>query len=66
MTTTIGFRPTSEDERILAEVARAGETTSDVLRRALRQLEHDAWLEQARADAARLATENLNDEPETW
>src|SRR3954447_13074838 len=36
VTSTVGFRPTREDERILREAARPGETKSDVLRRALR------------------------------
>ena len=62
----IGFRPTVEDERILAEATREGETTSDVLRRALRLLDYSVWLDQARADAGRLADEDLRDEPETW
>lgn len=66
MPAPIGFRPTKEDERILREAARPGESTSDTLRRALRLLEHDRWLEQFRADAETLRGENLNGEPDAW
>ncbi|MEC4572236.1 MULTISPECIES: hypothetical protein [Streptomyces] len=66
MATTIGFRPTEEDERIIAAAMRDGERTSDVIRRALRLLEREAWLEQARAAAERLADEDLNTEPDAW
>lgn len=64
--TSIGFRPTPDDERILREAARPGETTTETLRRALRLLDHDRWLEQFRADAEALKMENLNAEPEAW
>lgn len=66
MATTIGFRPTPDDERILREAARAGESTSDTLRRALRLLDHERWLDQFRADADALAGEDVNAEPEAW
>lgn len=66
MVSTIGFRPTQDDERILREAARPGESTSDTLRRALRLLDHERWLEQFRADADALKDENLNAEPEAW
>lgn len=66
MAHVIGFRPTREDERILAESVRDGETTSDVLRRALRLLDYDHWLERAHADARALQDEDLNAEPESW
>ena len=62
----IGFRPTQEDERILRESARPGESTSDTLRRALRLLDHERWLMQFRADAETLKNEDLNAEPEAW
>jgi antitoxin ParD1/3/4 len=62
-TTTIGFRPNAADRRILEA---AGPNTSATIRRALRLLDHEQWLEQARADALRLAAENLNDEPDAW
>ena len=66
MATTIGFRPTEEDQRIIQAAMRADERTSDVIRRALRLLEREVWLGQARADAERLAGENLADEKDAW
>jgi Arc/MetJ-type ribon-helix-helix transcriptional regulator len=63
---TIGFRPTEEDERIIKAAMRGGERTSDVIRRALRLLEREVWLTQARSDAERLADENLADEQDAW
>lgn len=66
MASTIGFRPTAEDERILSEAARPGETTSDTLRRALRLLDHERWLEQFRTDAEAIKGEDVNTEPEAW
>jgi hypothetical protein len=66
MPTSIGFRLTPDDERILREAARPGESTSETLRRALRLLDHDRWLEQFRADAEALKDEDLSTEPEAW
>ncbi|MBO0881143.1 MAG: hypothetical protein J2P17_12500 [Mycobacterium sp.] len=66
MTTSIGFRPTAEDEQIIRAAMRSGERKSDVIRRALRLLEREVWLEQARADAERLRDEDLNVEPDAW
>jgi len=66
MATTIGFRPTEEDERIIEAAMRKGERTSDVIRRALRLLEREVWLSQARSDAERLASENPTDEKNSW
>jgi hypothetical protein len=66
MASTIGFRPTQDDERILREAAQPGESTSDTLRRALRLLDHERWLEQFRADADALKDENLTAEPDAW
>lgn len=66
MATSIGFRPTSDDERILRESARPGESTSDTLRRALRLLDHEHWLTQFRTDAEALQNEDLNGEPDAW
>lgn len=66
MATPIGFRPTEDDERILREAARPGETTSDTLRRALRLLDHDRWLERFHVDAAGLSDESLAAEPDAW
>jgi hypothetical protein len=66
MPTSIGFRPTPDDERILREAARPGERTSDTLRRALRLLDHERWLVQFRADAEALKDEDVNADPEAW
>ena len=66
MAATLGFRPTPEDERILREAARPGESRSDVLRRALRLLDHDAWLAQFHRDAETLTDEDVNAEPDAW
>lgn len=66
MAKTIGFRPTQEDERIIQAAMREHEHTSDVIRRALRLLEREVWLTQARADAERLATEDLSAERDAW
>lgn len=66
MSTSIGFRPTPDDERILRDAAQPGESTSDTLRRALRLLDHERWLAQFRADAEPLKGEDVNTEPEAW
>lgn len=66
MTSTVGFRPTREDERILREAARPGETKSDVLRRALRLLDHEAWLARFHEDAEKLKDEDPNAAPDGW
>ncbi|HMQ65584.1 MAG TPA: hypothetical protein PJ992_04775 [Arachnia sp.] len=65
-TSTIGFRPSVEDRRILDEAAASGETTTETIRRALRLLAHERWLDRARADATRLKDEDLGDEPDAW
>lgn len=62
----IGFRATPEDEQIIQTAMREGERTSDVIRRALRLLEREVWLNQARADAERLADEDLSTEEDAW
>jgi antitoxin ParD1/3/4 len=66
MATTIGFRPTEEDERIIRAAMRPDERTSDVIRRALRLLEREVWLSRARSDAERLADEDVNSEADVW
>ncbi|WBB57802.1 hypothetical protein O7599_19160 [Streptomyces sp. WMMC500] len=66
MAATIGFRPTDEDERIIRAAMREGERTSDVIRRALRLLEREVWLAQAREDAERLKDEDLSAEEDAW
>jgi hypothetical protein len=63
---TIGFRPTEEDERIIREAMRDEERTTDVIRRALRLLDREAWLARARADAERLSDEDLSGEADAW
>ncbi|MGN9787484.1 hypothetical protein ACTMTF_39100 [Nonomuraea sp. ZG12] len=62
----IGFRATPEDERIIEAAMQEGERTSDVIRRALRLLEREVWLKQARADAERLVDEDLSTEGDAW
>ena len=66
MPSSIGFRPTEDDERILREATRPGESMSDTLRRALRLLDHERWLAQFRADAEKLKDEDVNAEPGAW
>lgn len=66
MATSIGFRPTPEDERILREAAKPGESTSDTLRRALRLLDHERWLEQFHHDGEALQGEDVTTEPAAW
>jgi len=63
---TIGFRPSADDARILREAALPGESMSDTLRRALRLLDHERWLTQFKADTENLADEDLNAEPDAW
>ena len=66
MARTIGFRPTDEDERIIRQAMGEDERTADVIRRALRLLDREAWIARARDDAERLADEDLSDEPAAW
>lgn len=66
MASTLGFRPTPDDEQIINSAMRSGERTSDVIRRALRLLEREIWLDKARADAERLRDEDLNSEADAW
>lgn len=63
---TITFRPTVDDERIIDRARRDDENTTDVIRRALRLLDREEWLAQARIDAAALRDEDLNAEPDAW
>ncbi|MFD6161862.1 hypothetical protein ACFWF7_35165 [Nocardia sp. NPDC060256] len=63
---TITFRPTTKDQQIIDSVRREGESTTDVIRRALRLLDREEWLAQARADAWALRDEDLNAEPDAW
>lgn len=63
---SVGFRPTDEDARIIETLKHEGESTTDVIRRALRVAERDAWEQQARADMHRLRSEDLSAEPPAW
>ena len=45
---------------------RQDEKTSDVIRRALRLLDREAWEERARADMHRLKSEDLSAEADAW
>ncbi|MGC5026995.1 hypothetical protein ACLQ3K_19785 [Tsukamurella sp. DT100] len=66
MAAIIRFRPEAHDARIIQAAKRDGECKSDVIRRARRLLEREAWLTQARHDAERLAKEVLSNEPDAW
>jgi len=63
---SVGFRPTEEDLRVIEANRREHEKTSDVIRRALRLLDREAWEERARADMHRLRSEDLSAEPDAW
>ena len=63
---SVGFRPTEEDLRLIEANRRHDEKTSDVIRRALRLLDREAWEERARADMHRLKGEDLSAETDTW
>jgi antitoxin ParD1/3/4 len=63
---SVGFRPTEEDIRVIEANRRKDEKTSDVIRRALRLLDREAWEERARADMHRLGTEDLSAEADAW
>ncbi|MFB7800346.1 hypothetical protein [Isoptericola sp. NPDC056134] len=65
-TPIVRFRLTVKDRRILDELAHEGETEAHVLRRGLRLLEQERWLDQMRADMIANRDENLNDEPDAW
>jgi hypothetical protein len=63
---SVGFRPTEEDLRIIEANRREDEKTSDVIRRALRLLDREAWEERARSDMHRLRGEDLSGEADAW
>ena len=63
---SVGFRPTEEDLRVIEANRREDEKTSDVIRRALRLLDREAWEERARADMHRLKSEDLSAEADAW
>lgn len=63
---SVGFRPTEEDLRVIEANRRKDEKTSDVIRRALRLLDREAWEDRARADMHRLKSEDLSIEADAW
>jgi hypothetical protein len=63
---SVGFRPTEEDLRVIEANRRADEKTSDVIRRALRLLDREAWEGRARDDMHRLRSEDLSAEADAW
>ena len=63
---SVGFRPTEEDLRVIEANRRKDEKTSDVIRRALRLLDREAWEERARTDMQRLKSEDLSTEADAW
>ncbi|MEU9575391.1 hypothetical protein AB0D62_37255 [Streptomyces massasporeus] len=65
---SVGFRPTAADNDIIQAHKRPDESTSDVLRRALRALDREKWQAQAREDMQRIAAseEDLSAEPDEW
>ena len=63
---SLGFRPTEAELRIIEANRGENETTSDVIRRALRLMDRQAWEERARADMYRLRTEDLSAEVDEW
>ncbi len=65
-TSQLAFRPTDEDRRIIESAKRPDESVTDVIRRALQLLERENWLKRARADAERLADEDLSGEEDAW
>jgi antitoxin ParD1/3/4 len=65
-TSQVAFRATDEDRRIIEAAKGPDEGVTDVIRRALRLLERETWLKQARADAERVADEDLSDEADAW
>jgi antitoxin ParD1/3/4 len=63
---SVGFRPTEEDLQVIEANRRKDEKTSDVIRRALRLLDREAWEARAREDMHRLRNEDLSAEPDEW
>src|ERR1700727_1177815 len=57
---------TEEELRLIEANRRTDEKTRDVIRRALRLLDREAWEERARADMHRLKTEDLSAEADAW
>lgn len=66
--TAINFRANPHDEQLLARLQHRGESTSDLIRRALAALEQIEWEREAQraAQAIMASGENLGDEPDAW
>lgn len=64
----IGFRDTPADRELIEHLRRGDESTTEVIRRALRALDTVQWHEQAQADAERIdaSGEDLNAEADAW
>jgi Arc/MetJ-type ribon-helix-helix transcriptional regulator len=62
----VGFRPTQEDLRVIEANRRKGESTSDVIRRALRQLDRKERNERDRPEVHRLSGADLSAEADAW
>ena len=62
----VSFRPPQEALVVIDAHRRKDEKTSDVIRRALRLLDREAWEERARADMHRLRSEDLSAEADAW
>jgi hypothetical protein len=65
-TAILSMRATAEDARLLDSVAVAGETVTDVLRRAIRRLSQEQWEAELRRDAVRLVDDDVNAEDDAW
>jgi hypothetical protein len=63
---SVGFRPTQDDLRVIEANRRKNESTSDVIRRALRQLDRKERNERARPELHRLRGEDLSAEADAW
>ncbi|WP_219471346.1 hypothetical protein [Nonomuraea rhizosphaerae] len=66
MIATVNFLATPEDKRIIDALTREGEGPDDVIRRALRLLDRELRLEQARADMKQRVGKNLSEEEGAW
>ncbi|MCL2787314.1 MAG: hypothetical protein FWD59_02290 [Micrococcales bacterium] len=62
-TAPISFRPNETDRRILDA---SGHSATDAIRRGLRLLDHEHWLEQFKVDATEQRDFDPNQEPEAW
>ena len=64
----ISFRPSDHDKELIDRLTHTGESTTDVIRRALAALDRLEWERSAQtaAEAIMRAGEDLNDEPDAW